>query len=209
MRARAERANKNKILQNPNIFFQPLCYFSGMKNIPLAYFITFRTYGSFLHGDARKSVDPQHNIIDTPRMQPCKSFNRVMKKGCLESEFILNDTQRKTVLNSIIETCDYNHWHLYATHVRSNHIHIVLHSEKTVENTMGKIKCYATKYLKKYHDELLWRESFWARHGSTEYIFKAEDIYPVMHYVIEEQGKPMALYHEPGYRGIDIGFFDF
>ncbi len=38
------------------------------EHIPLAYFITFRCYGTWLHGDRRGSVDRFHNIYGTPRL---------------------------------------------------------------------------------------------------------------------------------------------
>ncbi|MGH9840991.1 MAG: hypothetical protein ACREEM_19730 [Blastocatellia bacterium] len=36
------------------------------SRIPLAYLITFRCYGTWLHGDERGSVDRDHNIYRTP-----------------------------------------------------------------------------------------------------------------------------------------------
>jgi hypothetical protein len=40
---------------------------------PLAYFITFRTYGSWLHGDDRGSVDRGHNEFGSPLQPPSES----------------------------------------------------------------------------------------------------------------------------------------
>ena len=37
---------------------------------PIAYFITFRTYGTWLHGDERGSTDRDHNAYDTPLLDP-------------------------------------------------------------------------------------------------------------------------------------------
>jgi hypothetical protein len=37
---------------------------------PLAYFIMFRSYGTWLHGDSRGSVDRLHNTYGTPRLPP-------------------------------------------------------------------------------------------------------------------------------------------
>ena len=34
--------------------------------IPLGYLITFRAYGTWLHGDRRRSVDRFHNQYGTP-----------------------------------------------------------------------------------------------------------------------------------------------
>src|SRR4029077_14507206 len=39
-------------------------------NIPLAYLITFRAHGTWLHGDRRGSVDRFHNRYGTPRIPP-------------------------------------------------------------------------------------------------------------------------------------------
>jgi len=40
------------------------------KSIPLAYLITFTTYGTWLHGDPRGSVDREHNVWGTPFLDP-------------------------------------------------------------------------------------------------------------------------------------------
>lgn len=37
---------------------------------PLAYLLTFRCYGTWLHGDARGSVDREHNTYGTPCLDP-------------------------------------------------------------------------------------------------------------------------------------------
>jgi hypothetical protein len=39
-------------------------------SIPLAYFITFTCYGTWLHGDERGSVDDEHNTPGTPVLDP-------------------------------------------------------------------------------------------------------------------------------------------
>jgi len=40
------------------------------RDIPLAYFITFRTYGTWLHGDERGSIDRYHNRYKGPKVEP-------------------------------------------------------------------------------------------------------------------------------------------
>jgi hypothetical protein len=37
------------------------------NEFPLAYLITFRCYGTWVHGDDRGSMDRKHNIYRTPR----------------------------------------------------------------------------------------------------------------------------------------------
>jgi len=177
---------------------------------PCAYFLTFRTYATWLHGDTRLSVDPEHNVYGTPRIKENPNLEKVMRSECLEDKFIMNAKHRKTVLESIIDTCEYNHWHLHAAHVRSNHAHIVLRSDMAGKLTRTRIKIYATKFLKRDHSELTQRKNFWSEGGSAKEIWRPEFLFPTMHYVIEEQGEKMALYYEKEYDEIDrSGFFMF
>ena len=176
----------------------PKKYTSGAP--AYAYLLTIRTYASWLHGDARGSVDPRHNKFDTPTIQPSRALEKVMCSGTIETSFKMQENYRDTVLQSVMETCRYNHWHLFALHIRIEHMHLVVQSSMPKEKTMGKIKCYATKDLKKSHPELLQRKNFWSRHGSTKNIWAPEAIFPALYYVVKKQGKkPMALYYDQQY----------
>jgi REP element-mobilizing transposase RayT len=166
------------------------------NNIPFAYFLTFRTYGSWLHGDPRLSVDPKHNIYGTPRISANLGLLDTMKKECKEDEFILETSERNTVLESIIETCNYNHWYLHAAHVRTNHVHIILQSNNLGKKTIAILKTYATKALKRNHSALLQRKKYWSKGGSAKFITGPDYLPSVMDYVIEQQGERMALYYE-------------
>jgi len=50
---------------------------------PMAYLITFRSYGTWLHGDKRGSVDRHHNRYGAPLIPPNKNWlehnNRLLK----------------------------------------------------------------------------------------------------------------------------------
>jgi hypothetical protein len=39
-------------------------------DMPLAYLITFRSYGTWLHGDQRGSIDRFHNRYKSPYIEP-------------------------------------------------------------------------------------------------------------------------------------------
>ena len=171
------------------------------KPIPFAYIITFRTYGTWLHGDKRGSVDRKNNIFLTAKIKSNLNFHNVMHNLCKESAFIMNAAERETVLQSIIDTCNYSQWHLYAAHVRSNHLHIVLKSEKEPEKIAISLKAYATRYLKKHYPQLM-RERFWSQGASTGYIYQSDFLFRAIQYAIEEQGKEMARYCDPTYHEI-------
>ena len=96
--------------------------------IPLAYFITFSCYGTWLHGGKETSVDRHHNIPKTEFLP----FNYVRQisatKRMLETPYFLDEPQRQIVLNTIKEVCQYQGWVLIAAHVRTNHIHLIVHA---------------------------------------------------------------------------------
>ena len=118
-----------------------------------------------------------------------------MEKNCKEDIFVMNVAQREIVLQSVIDTCRSANWYLHAAHVRSNHIHIVLQTEKKPEQAMISLKAYATRYLKKEYPEME-RKHFWSLGESTGYLYRPEYIAAAVHYVIEEQGEKMAYYKE-------------
>ncbi len=65
---------------------------------PLAYLITFRTYGTWLHGDDRKSVDRHgKNIYGTPKILPNKNLQTKMTANIPSEIFTLDGSQRSVV----------------------------------------------------------------------------------------------------------------
>lgn len=170
---------------------------------PFAYFITFRTYGTWLHGDARTSVDREHNIFDTPRIKQDTLRYHHMEKNLKGEEFLLTIPQREIVLQAIIEVCQYSKWYLHSVHVRTNHVHIIVSTDQNPEYIMGKMKAYASRALNKNFPELKGRK-FWTAHGSTRYIFSKNFLHPIMRYVILEQGENSICYYDKSFDNVYI-----
>lgn len=164
-----------------------------------AFLLTIRTYSTWHHGDVRGSVDSKHNRIGTPMIKASTNFANAMKSVSREPPFTMQENYRETVLQSIIETCRYNHRHLLAAHVRVEHVHLVVRSEISKEKTTGKIKCFSTHALKKQHPELMQRKNFWSYHGSMKNIWVPESIFPALYYVVKKQGNPMSLYYDKNF----------
>jgi REP element-mobilizing transposase RayT len=171
-----------------------------MKNnktkIPWAYFLTFRSYGTWLHGDSRGSVDRYHNEFGKPLISEKLTRAQHIKNILQEDAFQLGDQHRETAMKSIMQTCEYFKWPLIAVHVRSNHVHVILRSDENLKIILQKIKAYTTRDLKRNHVEINKRHKFWSTHGSTRYIFIPEDLFPVFYYVVEEQGEKMSLFYD-------------
>jgi hypothetical protein len=58
---------------------------------------------------------------------------------------------------------------------------------------MNEFKSYASRELNRLDRDGSDRKR-WARHGSTRWLWKDEDLQKALHYVVEEQGEPMALF---------------
>jgi REP element-mobilizing transposase RayT len=107
----------------------------------------------------------------------------------------MNDMQRRLVLSALLDVCAYRRWSLLAAHVRSNHVHVVVHAITSPEPVMNDLKAYATRGLNaKGIDASPCRR--WARHGSMRYLWKPEEVEAAIQYVVHEQGEPMAVFEQ-------------
>ena len=92
----------------------------------MGYLITFRTYGTWLHGDRRGSVDRFHNIYGTPKLPPSSSRQQYERKLMKMPSVKLNSRRRAAVKRSLSETCTKRKWTLWVSNVRTNHVHSVV-----------------------------------------------------------------------------------
>src|ERR1044071_9334203 len=91
---------------------------------PLAYFISFRSYGTWLHGDERGSIDRFNNRYGDPYLPENQLWQRHNRKQLKKDPVILGAKERRSVERAIRETCSIRKWHLQAFNVRTNHVHI-------------------------------------------------------------------------------------
>ena len=145
----------------------------GRKNATMAhasYFLTWTTYGSWLHGDARGSVDSDHNLVGHPVVAP-DNERYVWNDGKLaESAFTLNPKARAIVGLSICETARNREWKIVALHVGVNHVHVVLDAPDVEPQTAVKsLKSWATRALRDA-GALDDRTRVWTKRASTRYL---------------------------------------
>lgn len=149
---------------------------------PLAYFITFRTYGTWLGGDERGTVDRWHNIPGRPRAAPSRARAAHQASLLKHEPVVLLPVERTRVDAAFHETCAVREWQLLALNVRTNHVHVVLWSPEPPEKAMNVLKAYATRALRQEGLRGS-RESLWARHGSTRHLFTENDVDAACGYV--------------------------
>ena len=163
------------------------------RAIPLAYFIIFSCYGTWLHGERSTSVDRFTNTPGTDFLSFNSKRLHLVKKKMVECPYVLDELRRGIVLKTIINVCKHRQWVLLATHIRSNHIPMVIHAMSPPEQIMGTIKSYASRDLNeaKFDGNRINR---WTRHGSTRYLWKEAEHEATIQYVVHEQGSPMAVF---------------
>ena len=155
---------------------------------PLAYFISFRTYGTWLHGDERGSVDRFHNRYRTPRIKANDKWQRHNQTQLKADPATLDSEQRKTVEDAVREVCEFRSWRLHAVNVRTNHIHAVVSVGSTKpERVLNDFKSYGTRRMR---EQGCWRfeHSPWVDKGSKRYLWNERSVALAIDYVVNGQG---------------------
>ncbi len=154
---------------------------------PIAYFITFRTYGTWLHGDERGSTDRHHNAFGTPLLDADPSRQRSARVRLAHPPVMLQRSAREVVAMAIRQTCHQHDWTLHALNVRSNHVRVVVSAPQAPEQAMVGFKAWCTRRLRE-HGMVRHDAKVWSRHGSTKYIWKPEQLIEACRYTAEGQG---------------------
>jgi len=161
-----------------------------VREYPLAYLITFRAYGTWLHGDRRGSVNRFHNRYGTPRLPHNKGWNQYNRAALKQSPLRLGNRQRKAIEEAIRETCKTRKWDFWTTNARTNHVHTVVSAQCKPEKILAAFKANATRKLKEAGCWLSDR-SPWVDRGSRRYLWTEADVINAVTYVEYDQGEPL------------------
>lgn len=158
------------------------------NEFPLAYLITFRCYGTWLHGDERGSVDRHgRNIYGTPRIAPNQKLKDADAKLLKNPPVVLDQAQRTVVERAINNFCAFRGYVLQAVNARSNHVHCVVTAACDPESVMSAFKANATRELRE-SGLMSANKKTWERHGSTRYLWKPRHVALAIEYVLYGQG---------------------
>ena len=149
-----------------------------MYSSPIAYFITFTTRGTRLHGCEKGSVDRNGRYIDVfPEWEETERDNMKF------SPILFTKPQREIVHDAISKYCIKRSWKLYILAVQSNHIHILLTADNTDPDSVAtSLKSAASLELHKqrqFPDGI----QIWTRFARTRYVFNDEEFQSVFDYI--------------------------
>jgi REP element-mobilizing transposase RayT len=139
------------------------------------------------------SVDRDHNLVGSRLLEPDPQRVAAESRRMLQDVYILDHERRVVVLTALRGHCAHRGWNLLAAHVRSSHVHAIVEAEIRPERIMNEFKAYASRELNRLEKSAPERRR-WARHGSTRWLWKDQDVRDATRYVVEEQGEPMALF---------------
>ena len=185
-----------------------------MYTDPLAFLITFTTYGTWLHGTKKGSVDPLHNKYgedfveeDTDREQ--HEFYRLK---C--PPVYLTPQQRATIESAMREACIFRQWTVHEINVRTNHVHIVVTANEAPKTVIEKLKTRATMAIRHQSNVQSRHQSrdrkvappLWTRGGSGRYLWNTDAVQAACQYVRDQDNKsepPSEPQSEPQPEGCD------
>lgn len=160
---------------------------------PLGYLITFRTYGTWLAGDERGSIDKYHNSFHGPRAVTSRLRESEHRSRLKSPPFLLNARSRKLVELAIREVCDIREWALLASNVRTNHSHSVISGAASSKKMLNDIKAYSTRRLRE-NGEWTFDHSPWVDKGSRRNLWNETHIAAACDYVIYGQGDDLPAF---------------
>ena len=148
---------------------------------PIAYFITWTTYGTWLPGDDRG----WWRKGDGERHDPNELVQAVSKSEMKEPGFFMTTGDRLIVESTISRHCEIRSWTLHAKNARSNHVHVVVTaSEYAPETVRDQLKAWSTRKLQPRHPS---RERFWTEGASGRWINHESDLEAAIIYTNDAQ----------------------
>jgi hypothetical protein len=150
---------------------------------PLALFLTWTTYGSWLPGDARGWADKTGRVREPNTRLRTWAASRIV-----ESMGTLNATQRATIASTIKVRCTVRGWPLLAVACRGQHVHVVVvASGQNPDDVSRQLKAWTTRALRQ---TLGAKRRIWTRGCSRRRLFDERGVAAAVTYVNECQDRP-------------------
>ncbi len=149
---------------------------------PLAFFITWTVYGTWLQGDERgwRRYRGGHE-----KPQPLLADWR--RERLLHDVVLLNEQYRGIVKLEIESHCDRRGWKLWVANPRSNHVHVVVTAVEYSGTTVrDQLKANGTRGLRETNG--IFRDRpVWSRGGDWQCVNSEDDLAIVIKYASDVQ----------------------
>jgi REP element-mobilizing transposase RayT len=158
---------------------------------PLAYFLTWTCYGSWLHGDERGSVDRHRNQVGSPTCDRNIAWSD-WSRSRMKCEPVTLSPEARSIVETTIEAhCTHRKWTLHTRNVRSNHVHVLVSSDREPGRTMDELKGWCTRRLRE--SGLFARDAeIWTEGGSKKQLWDERALREEIRYVTDGQGPDLT-----------------
>jgi REP element-mobilizing transposase RayT len=110
---------------------------------PLAYFITWTTYGTWLPGEDRGWLKRGSSVVQPPDPILVSAAEAAMT----EAPVVLTQEQRDLIDAVIVKHCEIRKWILHTRNVRSNHVHVVVSANMSGDEVRAQLKAWCSRRL--------------------------------------------------------------
>ncbi|HEY1784268.1 MAG TPA: hypothetical protein VGG30_01920 [Pirellulales bacterium] len=158
---------------------------------PLAYFLTWPSYGTWLPGDERGWVRRGHGRQFPDSPLKLEAGARMAEDACR-----LDQHERRLVEATIADHCRMRSWTLHAVNCRSNHLHVVVTAGIHPDEVREQFKAWSSRKLKQFARERApetWqpppaiRNRWWVERGSSRYLNDEQSLDYAILYVRDAQ----------------------
>jgi REP element-mobilizing transposase RayT len=162
---------------------------SSPSDDPLAYLLTWTTYGTWLPGDRRGWATRKRGIKPPDPAKESEAKSRMTEAACR-----LDERQRRVVETTIAEHCGRRRWKLLAVNCRTNHVHVVVAADEHPDRVRDQMKAWCTRMLNtprakrtSGESEIARRRRWWTQGGSGRYLNDVDSVEAAILYVRDAQ----------------------
>lgn len=151
---------------------------------PVAYFITWTVYGTFLQGDARWWR--QRQAGERPPQPLLEQWHRDRLN---HDVILLNDDHRRATESEVAYHCERRGWKLWVVNARTNHVHVVVTTVGYApEKVRDQLKANCTRGIREIDRRFVDRP-VWTTKGDVQFVKTDDDLEKVVLYAGEAQDR--------------------
>jgi REP element-mobilizing transposase RayT len=162
------------------------------------WFLTWRTYGTWLPGDERGFVGTVveatgkrviRNAPGTPQEAPSAGLRDYARSIMRTDAVLLEPIHAAEMFAQFRETASTRGWALLALAVLANHVHVVVRvgGDPNGADVLRDFKCYASRRLNEVYGKPA-RGSWWSESGSRRVLRDETNVNAAVRYVREQEG---------------------
>jgi len=159
---------------------------AGARSFPLAYHITFGTYGTRLHGDPRGTVDRRRNEPEAPIVGRQDAWRRLEAGRLKHPPIVLNESQRRHAESVLPDICKRGGWACRRCACGPDHVHVLLSARTEGAAVRRRLKRWLGEALSARWP-LPAGASWWADSGSVRWVWDEEYLRNVANYLQDQR----------------------